>query len=419
MRALYTAALAAMAPAMLARLWWRGAREPGYRQAVGERFGRYRTAVRGPVLWVHAVSVGEVRAAAPLVAGLRAAWPGEPVLVTCVTAAGRQTIAQLWGEAVQTAWLPWDFPGAVRRFLAHFRPRIGIFMETEVWPNLLAGCAAQGVPMVLANARLSQHSARRYARLRSLFAPAFGRLCCVCAQSTEDAERLAAAGARAVRVTGNLKFDVEPDPAAASRGRAWREALGRSVVLLASTREGEEATLLGALEALPAQVLIVIVPRHPRRFDEVAALLAARAHPAARRSRGEAPAPWQRVYLGDTLGEMAFWYAAAEVAVMGGSFGPYGGQNLIEACAAGTPVVIGPSTHNFAEPVRLALAEGAALAVRDAQEASRAVAGLLADAPRRQAMGEAGRRLCALHRGATARHLEAIAEVLGGRRSVA
>jgi 3-deoxy-D-manno-octulosonic-acid transferase len=228
----------------------------------------------------------------------------------------------------------------------------------------------------------------------------------VCAQSETDAARLSALGANGVVVTGNLKFDLVPDEAQAAAGRAWRKALGRPVLLLASTREGEERLLLDALPAQLGGVLVVFVPRHPQRFDEVARLLGETTAGPRRRSRGELPAAGARFYLGDSLGEMAFYYAAADVAIIGGSFLPLGGQNLIEACAAGTPVVLGPSMFNFAEATRLALEAGAALQCASTGEALRAALDLCADRPRRDRMGEAGRRLCAAHRGATGRHLE-------------
>lgn len=406
-RALYALALRAAAPFVLLRLWWRGGREPGYRRRIAERFGYYRDAERvQDVLWVHAVSVGEARASAALVRALAAAHAGHRLLLTCMTAAGRETLKELHGETAAIAWLPYDYPASVRRFLEHYRPRLGLLVETELWPNLLAACADYGVPVLLANARLSEKSARAYARLPGLARPAVASLALVCAQSEPDAARLRALGARRVEVTGNLKFDSTPDEAKRAAGRAWRERLGRPVLLLASTREGEEKQLLEALPPWDGRLLVLIVPRHPRRFEEVASVCARQGLPVARRSGGGLPGPQDRVYLGDTMGEMDFYYAAADVAVIGGSFAPLGGQNLIEACAAGVPVVLGPSMFNFAEATRLALAAGAALQVPEAAAALRQAAELLEDADRRAAMGAAGRDLCAAHRGATRRHLE-------------
>ncbi len=396
---LYTAALRTLLPFALARLWWRGRREPLYRRHLAERFGEYDEAPDRPVLWLHAVSVGEARASAPLARALGERHPDCRILVTCTTAAGREALKALHGESVIAAWLPYDTPRAVRRFLEHFRPRLGVLVETEVWPNLIAACRDFGVPVLLASARLSESSARGYARLAALARPAFASLAAACAQSEADAARLAALGAVRVTVTGNLKFDVAPDPDLEAAGRAWRAALGRPVLLLASTREGEEKLLLDRAPS-GADALIVVVPRHPRRFDEVALLA------NSRRTRDPMPKAEDRVHLGDTMGEMAFYYAAADVAVIGGSFAPLGGQNLIEACAAGAPVVIGPSTYNFAEATRLAVEAGAAIQVGSAAEAMRAAAELLDDESRRRRMGAAGRRLCEAHRGATQKHLE-------------
>jgi len=404
-RVLYTVLLRLALPILLLRLWWRGRAEPGYREAVPERFGIYRGERPPALLWIHAVSVGEARAAEPLVRALAGAAPDHRILVTCTTAAGRETLEQLYGHAVLRAWLPYDYPEAVQAFLEHFRPRLGVLMETEVWPNLLAQCARNGMPVMLANARLSEKSARGYRRWRALAGPAFRSLAAVCAQSAADAERLRALGARGVEVAGNLKFDIAPDPAQLAAGRAWRSQVARPVILLASTREGEEKPLLDAAAA--ARALIVVVPRHPRRFDEVAPLA------QSRRSRQPLPAPGDRVHLGDTMGEMAFYYGACDVAIIGGSFAPLGGQNLIEALAAGAPVVLGPHMYNFADATQLALQAGAAIQVPDAGAAMQAALRLLGEEEQRRRMSEAGKNLIAAHRGATARHLAACRRLLG------
>ena len=409
MRTLYTWLLRALLPGILLRLWWRGRREPGYREGLAERFGLYAGERKEKMLWVHAVSVGEARAAAPLVRALHDALADHGIVLTCTTAAGRETLKQVYGESVQAAYLPYDYPAAVQGFLQHFRPRLGVLMETEVWPNLVAGCAANAVPLVLANARMSEKSARGYRRLRSLSRPAFESLAAVCAQSEADAQRLRALGAREVQITGNLKFDVEPSAAQLEAGMAWRAALGRPVLLLASTREGEERLLLDALPVWDGRLLVVVVPRHPQRFDEVAQWA------DARRSRSELPGARHRVYLGDTMGEMAFYYGACDVAVIGGSFMPLGGQNLIEALAAGAPVVVGPSMFNFAEATRLALEAGAALQVADAPAAIREALRLLGSPDKRSAIRLAGRQLCAAHRGATQRHLAVCRRLLGSK----
>jgi 3-deoxy-D-manno-octulosonic-acid transferase len=392
-------------PAILLRLWWRGRREPRYREAVSERFGRYRVAAKASPIWIHAVSVGEARAAAPLVKAL-SDWP---ILITCTTAAGRETLDQVYGKSVSAAYLPYDYPQAVQRFLAHFQPRLGILMETELWPNLLAGCAKAGVPVVLANARMSEKSMQGYKRWQGLTGAAFQSLSAVCAQSADDAARLRSLGAANVEVTGNLKFDAEPNASQMAEGRAWRARLNRPVVLLASTREGEERPLLA--EPAPGEALILVVPRHPQRFDEVAGLA------GSRRSREPVPSAGERVHLGDTMGEMPFYYGACDVAVIGGSFEPLGGQNLIEALACGAPVVLGPHMFNFAEATRLAVGAGAAVQAADAPSAMRAAYALLRDERRRREMSAAGRRLCEAHRGATARHIAVCRRLLEGNLS--
>jgi 3-deoxy-D-manno-octulosonic-acid transferase len=397
MKALYTIALRLALPLILLRLWWRGRREPGYREHVPERFGIYSQDRPGQALWVHAVSVGEARAAAPLVRALQAALPGHALVMTCTTAAGRETLKQVYGETVLAAFLPYDYPESVQGFLERFRPRLGVLMETEIWPNLLAGCATHGVPVALANARMSEKSARGYRRWRALTAPAIRSLAAVCAQSEVDATRLRALGAARVEVTGNLKFDVALDAAQLAAGREWKAKVGRPVLLLASTREGEEKLLLKELG--DASFLTVVVPRHPQRFDEVGDLS------DSRRSRHDIP---KKIYLGDSMGEMAFYYAACDVAVIGGSFLPLGGQNLIEALAAGAPVVFGPSMYNFSEAARLALEAGAAIQEKDVPSAMARAVKLLSNPAERARMSQAGKALCEAHRGATQKHIEVL-----------
>ncbi len=404
MRALYTVALRLALPLILLRLWWRGRREPGYREHVQERFGMYSGERPKKALWVHAVSVGEARAAAPLVRELQRLAPDHAVVMTCTTAAGRATLKQVYGDSVIATFLPYDYPETVEAFLERFQPRLGVLMETELWPNLLAACEGRRVPVVLANARMSEKSARGYQRWRSLTNPAIRSLAMVCAQSEADAARLRELGACRVEVTGNLKFDVSLDTAQLERGREWKRSVTRPVLLLASTRDGEEKLLLQAVG--DAEFLTLVVPRHPQRFDEVASLA------QSRKSESPLPAATHRVYLGDTMGEMAFYYGAADVAIIGGSFMPLGGQNLIEALAAGVPVVIGPNMYNFAEATHLALEARAAIQAPDAAAAVREARALLADPERRAAMASAGRKLCLEHRGATARHLAVLSSAL-------
>ncbi len=331
-----------------------------------------------------------------------------------MTAAGANAIDQSFGSTVNSAFLPYDYPFAVRRFLDHYKPSVGLLMETEIWPNLLAECSARALPIALANARMSERSARGYRRLSPLTRPAFESLRIVCAQTEADADRIAALGAHRVTVTGNLKFDVQSDPRLLASGQVLRQSLGnKRVLLFASTREGEEALLMRAIEnRLPEDVAVVFVPRHPQRFDQVATLLSESRLSFARRSSGESPMSAMAL-LGDTMGEMPAYYAAADVAFVGGTLLPYGGQNFIEASAIGVPVVMGPHTHNFSEATRLAVASGAAVQVSDAGRVIEVALSLLNDPGRRKSMGEAGMAFCASHRGATERHIAEIAKLLG------
>jgi len=403
-------------PWVLARLWWRGRHEPGYRQNIAERFGFYPTRPARPVIWLHAVSVGETRAAEPLLHALRSRYPDCDLLITQMTATGREAAQQLFGGAALVAWLAYDYPSAVRRFLRNFRPRLGILMETEIWFHLVSECQRSGVPLLLANARMSAKSARGYAAVAPLVRVALGDLSAVAAQTTEDADRLRSLGARAVEVTGNLKFDADPGTGSESLAAQFRRRFGsRAVLLAASTREGEEELLLDALEqdAL-GDVILVIVPRHPQRFDTVARLLASRGLKFIRRSANTPLDADCDIVLGDSMGEMAAYYRACDVAFVGGSLLAYGGQNLIEACAAGVPVLIGPYTHNFAEAAEGAVAAGAAVRVNGAEEVIRLARSILQDAGLRERMGKAGLAFCAAHRGAAERTL-AICERLLSR----
>lgn len=406
-RAIYTTLGSAALPLLPLRLWWRGRQEPGYRRHIGERFGWYRGGVAGPVYWIHAVSVGETRAATPLVQRLRAAYPGATLLLTHMTATGREAGQTLFGDQVRQAWLPYDAPFAVRRFFAHFRPAAGFILETELWPNLVAGAKESGTPLFLVNARLSERSARGYRRFACVARPMLARLSGVAAQSPADAARLAELGAPEPMVTGNLKFDVTIPPALLELGAGLRIRFGasRPTWLAASTRDGEEALILDALAKHPLPgTLLVLVPRHPQRFATVAQMLSARGLPFVRRSAGGAAIPSDvAVVLGDSMGELAAYYAAADVAFVGGSLLPFGAHNLIEPLAVGTPVLVGPHSFNFAEATAGAIEAGAALRVSDAAALIAAVDELFADPGRRQAMGLAARAFHAQHQGAADR----------------
>jgi 3-deoxy-D-manno-octulosonic-acid transferase len=408
-RLAYSTLLRLATPAYLARLWWRGAREPGYRQKWAQRLGCGEGPVPEPgCLWLHAVSLGETRAAAPLIERLRTQQPALRLLLTHGTATGLEAGRALLRAGDTQTWLPYDTPGAVRRFLRHHRPALGVVMETEVWPNLLFEARAAGVPMVLANARLSARSQRKGNRLKALMHPALACFTQVLAQTEADAQRLRDSGAQHLQVLGNLKFDITPSPLLLAQGRAWAAALSRPVVLAAVTREGEEAPLLAAWAALPSTAahprpLLLLVPRHPQRFDEVAALAAGAGFTVARRSSwGLSPpsaAASADVWLGDSLGEMPLYYATAQVALLGGSFAPLGGQNLIEAAACGCPLLMGPHTFNFAQAAEQAVDAGAAERV-DTIEAAVQRALQLLESPARQTLSVQALGFAARHRGA-------------------
>jgi len=394
-------------PWVLMHLWWRGRRQPAYREHIPERFGWYEAKPERPVIWLHAVSVGETRAAEPLLRALAARYPGHELLLTQMTPTGRETAKQLFGGMATIVYLPYDYPGAVARFLARFRPRLGILMETEIWFNLVESCARLGVPLLLANARLSEKSARGYALVAPLTRAALGALAAVSAQSGEDAERLARLGARGVEVTGNLKFDVVLAPDLLALGAQLRQWIGqRPVLLAASTREGEEDLVLNALASIQVEgLLLLLVPRHPQRFDEVAALLAKRNLSYLRRSDQRALPSDCRVLLGDSMGEMPAYYTACDLAFIGGSLLPYGGQNLIEACAVGRPLLFGRHMYNFAEASKLAVAAGAAIEVADAAMLGERAGALLADEATLARMSQAALAFSRAHQGATARNL--------------
>jgi 3-deoxy-D-manno-octulosonic-acid transferase len=425
-RVAYSAAIWLAQPVLRAKLRRRAKVEPLYGEQLGERFGRYSadssvSATKG-CIWIHAVSLGETRAAAILLAQLREALPGMQLLLTHSTATGREEGHKLLHSGDVQAWLPWDTRAATAQFFKHFQPRIGIIMETEVWPNLCAAAQYAGVPMVLANARLNDKSMRTAQRIAWLARPAYASFAQVWAQTEADAQRLRAIGAQNVSVQGNVKFDATPADALVQRGRAWRTASGRPIVLLASSREGEESLFLEQIKAVAqgntAQAAInfvvqwLIVPRHPQRFDEVAALITQAGLTLSRRAQwGDTPVPAD-VWLGDSLSEMALYYGLSDCALLGGSFAPLGGQNLIEAIAAGCPVIMGPHTFNFADAATTAVEQGAALRVEDMQRAVGAALQLTTDASAREAMQHAGTEWLAGSRGAARRMAQAVSRLV-------
>ena len=424
-RAIYSVVLVLAQPLLRRKLARRGRVEPGYLEAIGERFGRYGPLPPEPErtgrLWIHAVSLGEARAAAILVQQLRVLQPSLRLLVTHGTATGREAGRAWLREGDLQVWQPWDTPAAVARFLDTFRPVAGVLMETEVWPNLCAACRSRGLPLMLANARLNERSLARARRLSVLSRPAFASLAAVWAQTEDDARRLTQAGARVTAVTGNLKFDATPDPAQCALGRAWRARLDRRpVLMLASSREGEEALWLQAWLAAragsPARpVRWLVVPRHPQRVDEVVALIESAGLPVSRRSRWGPDGPPDAadddgVWVGDSLGEMALYYSLSSAALLGGSFAPLGGQNLIEAAACGCPVVMGPHTFNFAEAAQLSVAAGAGWSEPDLPSALARALALVGDATAWSAATQSAARFAQAHRGAAARTARAVLE---------
>jgi len=428
LRTLYSLLMWAAQPFLRRKLRRRGQAEAGYLEAVDERFGFYThpPELRSELVWVHAVSLGETRTAGILLAALRERWPGLRVLLTHGTATGRAEGAGLLREGDVQVWQPWDSQAAVARFFAHFPPRLGLLLETEVWPNSVACAQARGVPLVLVNARLSDKSLQRAARMAPLSRPAYAGLAAVYAQSDSDAQRLRELGATVQGVFGNLKFDATPDAAQQAQGRAWRLALGRPVLMLASSREGEEDVFFKQITALiqsrRAQAAIntvaneepqmLIVPRHPQRFDEVQALVEKHGLSVARRSAWNGAPQTADVWLGDSIGEMALYYAMSDVALLGGSFAPLGGQNLIEAAACGCPVIMGPHTFNFAEVSELAEAAGAARRVAGMDEAVRSACAMLARPSTQQQAAQASLGFAAQHRGAAANTVQALAQFL-------
>ena len=429
-RALYSLLTWGAQPLLRRKLRRRAVAEPGYAHAVGERFGRYPAPIDslmhhsstdplGRFVWVHAVSLGETRAAAILLAQLREQLPGMRLLLTHGTATGRAEGEKLLLPGDVQVWQPWDTPGAVGRFLRKFRPAIGILMETEVWPNLVAGCRQRRIPLVLANARFNETSLRKAQRLSALARPAYGGLTAVWAQTQEDATRLTAIGAPVRGVLGNLKFDVVPDAQLLERGREWRTRTGRPVVLLASSREGEEALWLQALEQLRAQaeaslssVQWLVVPRHPQRFDEVQAQLAASGLSVSRRSQWQGEPQPADIWLGDSMGEMQLYYGMADVALLGGSFAPLGGQNLIEAAACGCPVVMGPHTFNFSQAADSSAEAGAARRVADMVQGLQQAVAIACDSSLQKRMRDAALVFAQSHRGAAKASAQMIAALL-------
>jgi 3-deoxy-D-manno-octulosonic-acid transferase len=419
MRVVYTLTMYLVIPVILYRLATRGLRQRGYHSRWRERFGYFDAPDVADSVWVHAVSVGEVNAAAPLIDALRQRYAGRTLVVTTVTPTGSDRVRQLWGDAVFHVYLPYDLPQAIRRFLDRVRPCIAVIMETEIWPNLFLECAARQIPIVIANARLSEKSLRGYGPAMPLAREAVRCANFVAAQSQVDGERFMALGTPAARmeVVGNLKFDIRLPQDLPQNAAVWRDHWGplRPVWIAASTHEGEELAVIEAHSRLLRRfpdALMLVAPRHPERFKPMAHLCRSYGFSTACRSDEGLPRPDTQCFVVDTLGELLSFLAAADVAFVAGSLAPIGGHNVLEPAALGVPVLVGPHTFNFTEVTDLMLERGAAVRVGDSDSIAAVLQQLLSTPDQRVKMGEAGRLTVIAERGAVRRTLEHIERIL-------
>ncbi len=413
---LYSLILYLLLPVALLRLAWRGLRNPAYWRRWPERFGYAPVMDPAGCVWLHAVSVGETRAAVPLVHALLRLYPERRILITSMTLTGSDQVRELFDKQVEHCYVPYDLPMAVRRFLDRTRPAVAVIMETEFWPNLFHQCHARGIPLVLANVRMSERSARGYQRFAGFTRATLANVSHIGAQSGDDAGRLRALGATRVDVTGSIKFEIDVPADLAAKAATLRSGFGnRPVWVAASTRVGEEDHVLDAFARLRERIprlLLVLVPRHPERFESVAKLCLQRGLAVERRSTNKhSVAPDTAILLGDTMGELLLFHAVADVSYIGGSLVPLGGQNLLESAAVGTPVVFGPHMFNFSDISRMAIERGAGRQVQDSSELASAVASYLENPTVRKAAGEAGLRMVAENRGALDRTLALVRNV--------
>ncbi|MEY4340814.1 MAG: hypothetical protein RL541_318 [Pseudomonadota bacterium] len=430
---LYSWLMWAIQPLLRSKLRRRGLKEPGYLEHIEERFGVYTNQIKMQTqepsapktcVWVHAVSLGETRAAEVLLHALRAEYPAIRIVLTHGTATGRALGASLLKEGDVQVWQPWDTPAIVQRFLQHFQPQLAVVLETEIWPNWVAQCKKSNIPMVLVNARMSEKSMRSAQRLAWLSGPAYAGLNGVWAQTSDDAKRLEQLGAPVMEVVGNVKFDAQPNSVLLAQALLWSKNFTRPVVLLASSREGEEDLWLDALQALKENpvdgqehvhaVHWLVVPRHPQRFDAVAQAIVNRGWKLSRRSEWlDGPGQTDEenldtVWLGDSMGEMSLYFGLADVALLGGSFMPLGGQNLIEATACGCPVIMGPHTFNFADAAELALEADAAIRVEDMAQGVTSALQLVCSGPDENSYVSACLAFTQKNKGATQRTVQAL-----------
>ena len=424
MRLLYSIIWWLILPVALFRLYWRGRKEPGYRRHIPERLGFFPDTVPAKQrIWIHAVSVGETRASEPLIRALLSRFPECQILLTHMTPAGRVTGHDLFetekrfNRLIQV-YLPYDTNTMMRRFIRHYGPCACILLETEIWPNLIRQCVKNQVPLALVNARLSERSLKKGQKIRSIMNEAARGFSLVAAQTQTDAQRLKQFGSENIVVTGSVKFDIDPPASALAKGENLRKLIGnRPVLMCASTRDGEEVQILDALEKLDTQALMLLVPRHPQRFEEVAQLIETRRIPMIRRSvlndfSGKPISPDTRILLGDSMGEMFMYYAACDIAFIGGSLEKLGGQNLIEACAVGKPVLIGPHTFNFEAITVDAIREKAAIRITTATELMQQANDLLTDKTRCREMGHNAQQFAKKQHGATERTLALLAPLI-------
>ncbi len=419
MRSVYTLIVYLLTPVFSLRLLIKGRRNPAYRERWQERFGFFDGAPLANAIWIHAVSVGEARATQLMVKTLRDIYPKMPIVISTTTPTGAEHVQSLYGDEVTHAYFPYDLPGSISRWLTHINPRLVILMETEIWPNLIGACKKRGIDVVLANARLSEKSAAGYARFSSFSRKVLSCIRLIAAQSPADAERFISLGYSQdkIHVTGSVKFDMRQTAVVQEQSEAIRRLLGvgRPIWIASSTREGEEEAVLAAhtrvLESKP-DALLLLVPRHPERFDKVALLCEQQGFQVVRRSTSRPCLDQHQIFLGDSMGELAIFYQTADLAFVGGSLVDKGGQNIMEPASLGLPVVFGPSMFNFAAVSEMMLCEEAAVRIDNAQSLADQVVDWLSDASERARVGENGRRVVEENRGATGRLLTLIEPLL-------